>query len=114
VLHDGAKSAHLTYLGDVEIGEKTNIGCGTIVANYDGYNKTKTFIGKDVFVGSGSTLISPVVIEDNAFIAAGSTINRNVGKDDMAIARVRQENKIGYGKVVREKALQKKLANSKK
>ncbi|MFA5480832.1 MAG: bifunctional UDP-N-acetylglucosamine diphosphorylase/glucosamine-1-phosphate N-acetyltransferase GlmU [Bacilli bacterium] len=114
VLHDGAKSAHLSYLGDVEIGEKTNIGCGTIVANYDGYNKTKTTIGKDVFVGSGSTLISPIIIEDHAFIAAGSTINRNVAKDDMAIARARQENKPGYGNVVRERALQKKLANQKK
>ncbi|MDD4154363.1 MAG: bifunctional UDP-N-acetylglucosamine diphosphorylase/glucosamine-1-phosphate N-acetyltransferase GlmU [Bacilli bacterium] len=114
VLHDGAKSAHLSYLGDVEIGEKTNIGCGTIVANYDGYNKTKTFIGKDVFVGSGSTLISPITVSDHAYIAAGSTINRDVPQDDMAIARARQENKPGYGNVVREKALQKKLANQKK
>ena len=114
ILHDGAKSAHLSYLGDVDVGEKTNIGCGTIVANYDGYNKTKTFIGKDVFVGSGSTIISPVVLEDNSFIAAGSTINRSVPKDDMAIARARQENKPGYGVVVRERALQKKLANQKK
>ena len=114
VLHDGAKSAHLSYLGDVEIGEKTNIGCGTIVANYDGYNKTKTIIGNDVFVGSGSTFISPIVVEDHAYIAAGSTINRNVPKDDMAIARARQENKPGYGNVVREKARQKKLASQKK
>lgn len=114
VLHDGAKAAHLSYLGDVEIGEKTNIGCGTIVANYDGYNKTKTVIGNDVFVGSGSTLISPIVVEDHAYIAAGSTINRNVAKDDMAIARARQENKPGYGNVVREKSLQKKLASQKK
>lgn len=114
VLHDDAKSAHLSYLGDVEIGEKTNIGCGTIVANYDGYNKTKTTIGKDVFVGSGSTLISPIVVADHAYIAAGSTINRDVPKDDMAIARARQENKPGYGNVVREKALQKKLASQKK
>ena len=114
ILHDEAKAAHLSYLGDVDIGEKTNIGCGTIVANYDGYNKTKTVIGKDVFVGSGSTLISPIVVEDNAFIAAGSTINRSVPKDDMAIARARQENKPGYGIVVRERALQKKLASQKK
>ncbi|MFA5421378.1 MAG: bifunctional UDP-N-acetylglucosamine diphosphorylase/glucosamine-1-phosphate N-acetyltransferase GlmU [Bacilli bacterium] len=114
ILHNDAKSAHLSYLGDVDIGEKTNIGCGTIVANYDGYNKTKTVIGKDVFVGSGSTLISPIVIEDHAFIAAGSTINRSVSKDDMAIARARQENKPGYGNVVRERALQKKLASQKK
>jgi bifunctional UDP-N-acetylglucosamine pyrophosphorylase/glucosamine-1-phosphate N-acetyltransferase len=59
-------------------------------------------------------LISPIVVEDNAFIAAGSTINRSVPKDDMAIARARQENKPGYGIVVRERALQKKLASQKK
>jgi len=114
ILHDGAKAAHLSYLGDVEVGEKSNIGCGTIVANYDGYNKSKTIIGKDVFVGSGSTLISPIIVEDHAYIAAGSTINRNVMKDDLAIARARQENKPGYGNVVRDRALQKKLANQKK
>lgn len=114
ILHDGAKAAHLSYLGDVDVGEKSNIGCGTIVANYDGCNKSKTIIGKDVFVGSGSTLIAPVVVEDNAFIAAGSTINRDVPKDDLAIARTRQENKPGYGKIVRERALAKKLANQNK
>ena len=95
-LSNGVKAAHLTYLGDCEIGENTNIGCGTIIANYDGNKKHKTIIGKNVFVGSGSTLISPVIIEDDTLIAAGSTIDKNVKKGDMAIARERQVNKPGY------------------
>jgi bifunctional UDP-N-acetylglucosamine pyrophosphorylase/glucosamine-1-phosphate N-acetyltransferase len=104
VIHDNAKSAHLTYLGDAEIGERTNIGCGTIIANYDGINKFQSKIGNDVFVGSGTTIISPVTIEDKAFIAAGSTINRDVKENDMAIARARQENKSGYAETLRNKA----------
>ncbi|MFZ9139487.1 MAG: bifunctional UDP-N-acetylglucosamine diphosphorylase/glucosamine-1-phosphate N-acetyltransferase GlmU [Bacilli bacterium] len=96
ILKNGVKAAHLSYLGDCEVGEDTNIGCGTIIANYDGNKKHKTIIGKNVFVGSGSTLISPVVIEDETVIAAGSTINQNVKKGDLAIARQRQENKPGY------------------
>lgn len=103
-----AKSAHLTYLGDATIGEKTNIACGVITANYDGVNKTKTTIGDNVFVGSNVTLISPLEIEDGAFIAAGSTINKDVDKDDFAIARTKQENKEGYAKIIRQKALDKK------
>jgi bifunctional UDP-N-acetylglucosamine pyrophosphorylase/glucosamine-1-phosphate N-acetyltransferase len=95
-LHNGVKAAHLSYLGDADIGENTNIGCGTIIANYDGNKKHRTVIGKDVFVGSGSTLISPVVIADKTLIAAGSTINEDVKSGDMAIARARQVNKPGY------------------
>jgi bifunctional UDP-N-acetylglucosamine pyrophosphorylase/glucosamine-1-phosphate N-acetyltransferase len=97
-LHRGVKAAHLTYLGDCEIGENTNIGAGTIVANYDGNKKHLTTIGKNVFVGSGTTLISPVIVEDETVIAAGSTINQNVKKGELAIARQRQENKPGYYK----------------
>ena len=97
-LHRGVKVAHLSYLGDCEVGERTNIGAGTIVANYDGNKKHYTTIGKDVFIGSGTTLISPVVIDDESVIAAGSTINQNVKKGDLAIARQRQENKPGYYK----------------
>ena len=113
-MHDGAKSAHLTYLGDCEIGERTNIGCGTITANYDGYNKSRTTIGKDVFVGSGSTIIAPVNVEDEAFIAAGSTITKDIKSNDMAIARSRQENKEGYAVTLRNKAKAKKEASLKK
>jgi bifunctional UDP-N-acetylglucosamine pyrophosphorylase/glucosamine-1-phosphate N-acetyltransferase len=95
-LQNGVKVAHLSYLGDCEIGEETNIGCGTIIANYDGNNKHKTTIGKNVFVGSGSTLVSPVVIADDTLIAAGSTIDKDVKKGEMAIARSRQTNKENY------------------
>jgi len=97
-LNRGVKAAHLTYLGDCEIGENTNIGAGTIVANYDGNKKHLTTIGKNVFIGSGTTLISPVIIEDETVIAAGSTITQNVKKGELAIARQKQENKPGYYK----------------
>ena len=95
-LQKGVKVAHLSYLGDCEIGEDTNIGCGTIIANYDGNKKHKTTIGKNVFVGSGSTLVSPVIIADDTIIAAGSTIVNDVKKGEMAIARMRQTNKENY------------------
>ncbi len=103
-LHEGVKSAHLTYLGDCEIGEHTNVGCGTITANYDGYNKFRTNIGKNVFVGSGSIIIAPLTIEDEAFVAAGSTLNKDVKQDELAIARARQENKGGYSSIIKKRA----------
>jgi bifunctional UDP-N-acetylglucosamine pyrophosphorylase / glucosamine-1-phosphate N-acetyltransferase len=88
-----AKAGHLAYLGDAEIGEGTNIGAGVITANYDGKHKHKTVIGKEVFVGSNSVLIAPLTIEEGAFIAGGSAINKNVPKNTLAIARARQETK---------------------
>lgn len=96
VLHDRVKAAHLTYLGDCEIHEDTNIGCGTIIANYDGITKHHTTIGKRVFVGSGSTLISPLTIHDDVIIAAGSTITQDVESGAMGIARTKQTNKPGF------------------
>jgi bifunctional UDP-N-acetylglucosamine pyrophosphorylase / glucosamine-1-phosphate N-acetyltransferase len=105
---DGSKAAHLSYLGDAKIGAGVNIGCGTIIANYDGVNKFHSEIGDNAFVGSGSTIISPVHLGEGSFIAAGSTINKDVAPNDMAIARARQENKPGYAKVLHEKALAKK------
>jgi bifunctional UDP-N-acetylglucosamine pyrophosphorylase / glucosamine-1-phosphate N-acetyltransferase len=107
---EGSKAAHLSYLGDANIGEGVNIGCGTIIANYDGVNKFHSDIGNNAFVGSGSTIISPVKVGDGAFIAAGSTVNKDIAPDDMAIARARQENKPGYAKVLHAKALAKKNA----
>lgn len=109
-LHKGAKSAHLTYLGDCEVGERTNIGCFTVTANYDGYNKSFTSIGNDVFVGSGSIIIAPLKIEDESFIAAGSTISKDVKKDELAIARAKQENKVGYSHIIKMRAKAKKEA----
>jgi bifunctional UDP-N-acetylglucosamine pyrophosphorylase/glucosamine-1-phosphate N-acetyltransferase len=109
---EGSKAAHLSYLGDAKIGDGVNIGCGTIIANYDGVNKFHSDIGDNAFVGSGSTIISPVKVGEGSFIAAGSTINKDVAPDDMAIARARQENKAGYAKVLHAKALAKKARNS--
>ncbi|MFA6619913.1 MAG: bifunctional UDP-N-acetylglucosamine diphosphorylase/glucosamine-1-phosphate N-acetyltransferase GlmU [Bacilli bacterium] len=107
---EGSKAAHLSYLGDATIGSGVNIGCGTIIANYDGVNKFHSDIGNNAFVGSGSTIISPVKVGDGAFIAAGSTINKDIAPGDMAIARARQENKPGYAKVLHAKSLAKKNA----
>lgn len=105
---EGSKMAHLSYVGDATLGENINIGCGTIVANYDGVNKWHSDIGDNAFIGSGSTLISPITVGAGAFIAAGSTINKSVAPDAMAIARARQEEKPGYAKVLHAKALAKK------
>jgi len=90
---EGAKVPHLTYLGDANVGSKTNIGAGTITCNYDGFQKHATNIGKGVFIGSDSTLVAPVRIGDGAYIAAGSTITENVPPDGLGIARGRQVNK---------------------
>jgi bifunctional UDP-N-acetylglucosamine pyrophosphorylase / glucosamine-1-phosphate N-acetyltransferase len=95
-LSNGVKSAHLTYLGDSEIGEHSNIGCGTITVNYDGKNKHKTTIGKNSFIGSNVNLIAPITIGDNATVAAGSTVNEDIPNDSLAIARERQTTKVGY------------------
>lgn len=88
----GAKVNHLSYIGDCFIGENTNIGAGTITCNYDGFKKHKTEIGNNVFIGSNSAIVAPLKIEDNALIGAGSTITKNVCKNDFAIARNRQTN----------------------
>ena len=90
---EGAKVPHLTYLGDANVGSKTNIGAGTITCNYDGFQKHATNIGKGVFIGSDSTLVAPVRIGDGAYVAAGSTITENVPPDGLGIARGRQINK---------------------
>ena len=90
---EGTKIPHLSYVGDCEIGTKTNIGCGTITCNYDGFNKSKTIIGNNCFIGSNTNLIAPVTVADNAFIAAGSTITDDVPEYALAIARQRQINK---------------------
>jgi bifunctional UDP-N-acetylglucosamine pyrophosphorylase / glucosamine-1-phosphate N-acetyltransferase len=109
----GTKAGHLSYLGDAEIGEKTNIGAGTITCNYDGVNKDKTVIGDKVFIGSNSSLVAPITIGDGAYTASGSVITEDVPADAMAIGRARQENKPGYAPKLREKALAKKAAKRK-
>ncbi|WP_257304006.1 bifunctional UDP-N-acetylglucosamine diphosphorylase/glucosamine-1-phosphate N-acetyltransferase GlmU [Geothrix campi] len=89
-LHRGAKANHLAYLGDTEIGEGTNIGAGVITCNYDGVNKHRTIIGRQVFVGSDTQLVAPVSIGDGALIGAGSTITQDVPADALALSRTSQ------------------------
>jgi bifunctional UDP-N-acetylglucosamine pyrophosphorylase/glucosamine-1-phosphate N-acetyltransferase len=98
----GAKASHLAYLGDSEVGAGANIGAGTITCNYDGVQKHKTKIGEKAFVGSNSTLVAPVEIAGNAYIAAGSVITKTVPEDTLAIGRARQENKEGYARRLRK------------
>ncbi|ULG71866.1 bifunctional UDP-N-acetylglucosamine diphosphorylase/glucosamine-1-phosphate N-acetyltransferase GlmU [Macrococcus brunensis] len=97
-LHDEAKVSHLSYIGDAEIGERTNVGCGSITVNYDGKNKFKTVVGKDAFIGCNSNLVAPVTIGDGSFVAAGSTITDNVPEESLALGRARQTTKEGYYK----------------
>lgn len=96
VVGEGSKANHLTYLGDAEIGSGVNIGAGTITCNYDGWKKHKTTIGNDVFVGSDVQFVAPVKIGDGAFIAAGSTVTKDVPPGALAISRVGQENREGW------------------
>ena len=98
----GSKASHLTYVGDAEVGENVNFGCGTITSNYDGKNKSLTKIEDNVFIGCNTNLVAPVTVRKNAYIAAGSTITKEVQEDAMAIARSRQENKQGYSKILKE------------
>lgn len=91
-LFPGVKASHLSYLGDSEIGEGTNIGAGTITCNYDGKRKHKTVIGRDVFVGSNTSLVAPLNIGEGALIGAGSTITRDVPEGCLSVARARQKN----------------------
>lgn len=95
---NNTKVAHLSYLGDSELGENINIGCGTVTVNYDGKNKFKTIIKDNSFIGCNSNLVAPVTIEENSYIAAGSTITENVEKNALAIARARQINKLNWHK----------------
>ena len=109
----GSKAGHLSYLGDADIGSKTNIGAGTITCNYDGVNKDKTIIGDNVFIGSHASLVAPVTIANGAYTASGSVITEDVPADALAFGRARQQNKPGYAPKLREKALAKKAAKGK-
>lgn len=98
----GAKAGHLAYLGDAVIGSGTNIGAGTITCNYDGARKHQTTIGEEAFIGSNSTLVAPLTIQNGAYIGAGSTITKNVPADALAIGRARQVEKPEWAKVRRQ------------
>lgn len=93
---NNTKVSHLTYIGDAEVGENCNFGCGTVVVNYDGKNKNKTIVGNNSFIGCNTNLVSPVTVEDNTYIAAGSTIVNNVKEGELAIARAKQRNIEGW------------------
>lgn len=96
VLGEGAKAGHLSYLGDAEIGARTNIGAGTITCNYDGANKFKTVMGEDVFIGSNSSLVAPVTLGDGATTGAGSTVTQDVPANGLAVGRAKQRNIEGW------------------
>jgi len=100
-IQEGSKLSHLTYMGDAEIGKNVNIGCGTISVNYDGKNKFTTTIEDNAFIGCNSNLVAPVTVGKGAYVAAGTTVTKNVTEDSLAIGRVKQENKEGYAKRIK-------------
>jgi bifunctional UDP-N-acetylglucosamine pyrophosphorylase/glucosamine-1-phosphate N-acetyltransferase len=95
-IDDNTKVSHLTYIGDAEVGKNCNFGCGTVVVNYDGKNKHKTIIGDNSFIGCNTNLVSPVEVKNNTYIAAGSTITKEVPEGNLAIARAKQTNIEGW------------------
>ncbi|MEN8840629.1 MAG: bifunctional UDP-N-acetylglucosamine diphosphorylase/glucosamine-1-phosphate N-acetyltransferase GlmU [Octadecabacter sp.] len=109
----GAKVNHLSYIGDAQIGEKSNVGAGTITCNYDGVFKHRTTIGKNVFVGSNTMLVAPVSLGDDSMTATGTIVTKNVPDGDLAVGRARQENKTGFARRMFEK-LKSKKANAAK
>jgi bifunctional UDP-N-acetylglucosamine pyrophosphorylase/glucosamine-1-phosphate N-acetyltransferase len=96
VFGSGSKAGHLTYLGDCEVGEKANIGAGTITCNFDGLKKSRTRIEDGAFIGSGVELVAPVTVGKGAYVGAGSVITKNVKPDSLAVARARQIEKPGW------------------
>jgi bifunctional UDP-N-acetylglucosamine pyrophosphorylase/glucosamine-1-phosphate N-acetyltransferase len=102
-LHSGAKANHLSYLGDAEVGGGSNIGAGFISCNYDGFNKHRTRIGANVFVGSDCQLVAPVQVGDGAIIGAGSTITADVPAGALVFTRAPLVCKEGYADSLREK-----------
>lgn len=96
VIGHGTKISHLTYVGDSDVGQRVNFGCGTVTTNYDGHKKFRCTIGDDVFLGCNTNLIAPVTVGDRAYTAAGSTVTDDVPDGALAIARARQTNKEGW------------------
>ena len=91
VIGAGTKIAHLTYIGDADVGKNCNFGCGVVFANYDGKNKYRTTVGDECFIGSNCNLVAPLNVESGAFVAAGTTVTKEVKKDTFVIGRVRQQ-----------------------
>ncbi len=107
-----SKAKHLSYLGDTTVGQKVALGAGLVTCNYDGINKHKTIIKDNAFIGGNNTIVAPVVIDESAITAAGSTITENVPAHALAIGRARQINKEGYADKVRAKQTIKPLASA--
>lgn len=99
IISDGVKVSHLAYIGDAEIGEDTNIGCGVIFCNYNGRDKNQTIIGKNCFLGSNCNIIAPVEIGDNTFIAAGCTVYKSIDSDKFVISKRDLDIKQDYKKI---------------
>ncbi len=110
VLGEGAKAGHLSYLGDAEIGARANIGAGTITCNYDGFDKHRTVIGADAFIGSNTALVAPVTIGEGAMVGAGSTITRTVAPYALALTRAAQEERAGWARAFRARRLARRRA----
>jgi len=102
VFGEGTKLSHLTYVGDSDVGSRVNFGCGTITSNYDGFKKYRTVIGDDVFIGCNTNLVPPVTVGDGSYIAAGTTVTKDVEANALAIGRVRQENKADWAEKKRK------------
>ncbi len=90
---DATKIAHLSYIGDADIGDNVNVGCGVVFANYDGKNKHRSKIGNNVFIGCNVNIVAPVSVADETYICAGTTVTKDTEIGDFVIGRVRQENK---------------------
>ena len=98
VIGNGTKISHLTYVGDSDVGERINFGCGTVTVNYDGKKKYRTTIEDDVFIGCNANLVAPVTLKQGSYVAAGSTITKDVPENALAVARTRQSNLEGWHK----------------
>lgn len=93
---NGSKASHLTYIGDSDVGENVNLGCGVVFVNYDGTNKFRSTVGDGAFIGCNSNLVSPVHVGEGAYVAAGSTVTEEVEADALYIARARGIKKQGW------------------
>lgn len=106
VIGDGTKISHLAYVGDADVGKNTNISCGVIFSNYNGKDKARSVVGDDAFVGCNVNLIAPVTVEPYSYVAAGTTVTKDVPSGALAVGRARQENKAGW--VERKNLIKKK------
>lgn len=95
---NGSKSAHLTYIGDADVGENVNLGCGVVFVNYDGSHKFRSNVGDNAFIGCNSNLVSPVKVGNGAYVAAGTTITEDVPSNALCIGRTRAVNKSDWVK----------------